>query len=114
MAKRRFTILADEKKDTDVIEFLEDRPITETGLRLIRAAMVMEKCDIIDQLNLLVDKGLIDDIGPMETLLKAIEMVKMMQSTKPATVQSKPVAVPSPAKDLNQPIKKTSVFGARK
>lgn len=112
MPKRRLTILADEITDKDIVDYFNGRPVTETGLKLIRAGIVMDRCDVIDQLNLLVKKGLIEDIGPVETLIKAIEMMKMI--SKPAQVASSAPQETKPPAPNNEPVKRKSVFGAKK
>ncbi len=99
MAKKRITLILDPETDQDVIEYFEGKPITETGLRLIRGGLFLEKADLTDQLLLLKRKGLTTDLGDLGLLKKAIEIAEIMQAN------------PAQTESSNKPAKRKSVFG---
>ncbi len=94
--KKRLTILADRVVDADIIAFFEGRPITDTGLKLIRAAMVLDDADVLDHLTLLIGKKMVEKIGSRETLKKSLDISDMLSSpdsskTTPAETSRKRV-----------------------
>ena len=71
--------MADPVDDADIVKYFKNRPITKTGLRLIRAAMILERADLLDTLSLLIKKGMTDTQSELATIKKAIALSEMMR-----------------------------------
>ena len=105
MAKKRITLILDDDTDQDVIGYFEGKSKTDTGLRLIRSGMFLEKADLTDSLLLLKGKGLSAELGDLGLLKKAIEIAELMHGQS-----GSPVTSNKPEKS-EKPEKRKSVFG---
>ena len=94
--------MADPVTDRDIVERFNDKNITGTGLKLLRAGMILEAAGLLDQFMLLVDMGMSDKLGPLDTMKKAIEIHDMIQKEAGSSATS-PVSEK----------KKASVFGGK-
>ena len=92
MTKKRLTILADPVDDADIVEYFKDKGVTETGLKLMRAALVLDEADLLDHITLLIKKGVSRDLGSLETIKKALEISALFE------VKENPEPEPAPVK----------------
>ena len=72
--RKRLTILADPETDTDVIKYFDGKGVTETGMKLLRVGIVLDEADLLDHLTMLLKKGIVENIGALESVKKSLEI----------------------------------------
>ena len=93
MSKRRLTVLADPETDSDVVKYFDGKPVTETGLKLIRGAMILDKAGLLDYLEMWRTNGMAADMTPIDLVKKALEISELLtaksQNTPPVESKSR-------------------------